>query len=82
MGRAVSYLNDVHDNVGQTGSGIPGGGIVLMSGDMFGAGPPTATPSGRTGSRAIAEDIDGDGSGTGNTVGGNTCTTTNLTGAC
>ncbi len=76
-------LNSVRDNLAQTGSSITGGGIVLLDGAMFGAAAPTGNSvrlnwlSGNT-----PNDIFGDGTGTANTVSGNTCTTTNLTGAC
>jgi len=79
----VVALNDVRGNVEQTGSGITGGGIVLLDGKMFGAPAPTGNSirlnwlSGNT-----PHDINGDGTGTTNTVSGNTCTITNLTGAC
>jgi len=79
----VVTLNDVRDNVAQAGSGITGGGIVLLDGAMFGAAAPTGNSirlnwlSGN-----MPNDIYGDGTGTLNTVSGNTCTTTNLVGAC
>jgi parallel beta-helix repeat protein len=79
----VVALNDVRGNVEQTGSAITGGGIVLLDGAMFGTLPPTGNSirlnwlSGNT-----PNDIDGDGTGTTNTVSGNTCTATNLIGAC
>ncbi len=79
----VIALNDVRGNVEQAGSGLPGGGIVVLDGKMFGTLPPTGNSirlnslSGNTPS-----DIFGDGTGSGNTVSGNSCTTTSLTGAC
>ena len=79
----VVALNDVRNNVAQTGSGISGGGIVLLDGAMFGVGAPTGNTvrlnwlSGNT-----PNDIYGDGTGSTNTISGNVCTTTNLTGAC
>ena len=79
----VVALNDVRGNLAQTGSGITGGGIVLLDGKMFGAGTPSGNSirlnwlSGNT-----PNDIFGDGTGTLNTISGNTCTITNLTGAC
>ncbi len=79
----VVALNDVRGNVEQTGSGITGGGIVLLDGKMFLAGTPSGNSirlnwlSGNT-----LNDIYGDGTGTANTVSGNTCAVTNLTGAC
>jgi hypothetical protein len=80
----VVALNDVRDNVSQAGSAFPGGGgIMLLNGAMFGAAAPTGNSvrlnwlSGNT-----PNDIFGDGTGTLNTVSGNTCTVTNLTGAC
>ena len=59
------------------------GGIVLLDGAMFGAAAPTGNSirlnwlSGN-----MPNDIYGDGTGTLNTVSGNTCTTTSLVGAC
>jgi parallel beta-helix repeat protein len=79
----VIALNDVRGNVEQAGSGLPGGGIVVLDGKMFGTLPPTGNSirlnwlSGNT-----PYDINGDGTGTANTASGNSCTTTNLTGAC
>jgi hypothetical protein len=79
----VVALNDVRDNVAQAGTGITGGGIVLLDGTMFGAGAPTGNSirlnwlSGNT-----PNDIYGDGTGTGNVVSGNACTITNLVAAC
>jgi hypothetical protein len=79
----VVALNDVRGNVEQTGSAITGGGIVLLDGKMFGTLPPTGNSirlnwlSGNT-----PNDIYGDGTGTLNSVSGNTCTITNLVGAC
>jgi parallel beta-helix repeat protein len=76
-------LNDVRDNVAQAGTGITGGGIVLLEAAIFGAGAPTGNSirlnwlSGNT-----PNDIYGDGTGTGNTVSGNICTKTNLVSAC
>jgi hypothetical protein len=70
-------------NVEQAGSAITGGGIVLLDGKMFGATAPTGNTirlnrlSGNT-----PNDIYGDGTGTGNTVSGNTCTKSSLPGAC
>ena len=64
-----------------SGSAIPGGGIVLLDGAIFGAGAPTGDSvqlnrlSGNT-----PFDIYGDGSGSLNTVSGNSCHTTNLGG--
>jgi nitrous oxidase accessory protein NosD len=78
----IVALNDVRDNVEQAGSGITGGGIVILDGKLFGTGVPTGNSirlnwlSGNT-----PYDINGDGTGT-NTISGNSCTTTNLTGAC
>jgi hypothetical protein len=79
----VIALNDVRDNVEQAGSGITGGGIVVLDGKMFGGAAPTGdsirlnSASGNT-----PNDIYGDGTGTTNTISSNTCTTTNVTGAC
>lgn len=79
----VVELNDVRDNVEQAGSGIAGGGIVLLDGKMFGAGVPTGnTIKLNRLSGNAPNDIHGDGTGTGNTVSGNSCTKSNLTGAC
>ncbi len=79
----VIALNDVRGNVEQSGSGITGGGIVLLDGAMFGAGPPTGN-SIRLNWLTFngPNDIYGDGTGTLNAAAGNICTTTNLTGAC
>ena len=79
----IVALNDVRGNVEQAGSGLPGGGIVLLDGKAFGAAAPTGNSvrlNWLTGNTSY--DINGDGTGTTNTVSGNTCTTTNLTGAC
>jgi hypothetical protein len=79
----VVTLNDVRENVEQAGSGITGGGIVLLDGKMFGAAAPTGDTirlnslSGNT-----PNDIYGDGTGTANTISGNACTKSNLVGAC
>jgi hypothetical protein len=73
--------NVVRNN--RTQAAFPGGGIVLLNGDIFGAAAPTGNSirqnrlSGNT-----PFDIYGDGSGASNTVSGNSCHTTNLTGAC
>ena len=78
----VIALNDVRGNVERAGSALPGGGIVILDGKGFGTLPPTGNSirlnwlTGNT-----SNDIYGDGTGT-NTISGNTCTTTNLTGAC
>jgi parallel beta-helix repeat protein len=79
----VIALNDVQGNVERAGSGLPGGGIVVLDGKAFGSAAPTGNSirlNWLTGNTPY--DINGDGSGTGNTVSGNTCTATNLTGAC
>jgi len=79
----VVALNDVRGNLAQTGSTITGGGIVLLDGALFHAGTPSGNSirlnwlSGNT-----PNDIFGDGTGTLNTISGNACTITNLTGAC
>jgi hypothetical protein len=79
----VVPLNDVRDNVAQTGSAFPGGGIVLLDGAMFGAAPPSGNSVRLNWLTLNApNDISGDGTGTGNTVSGNTCTLTNLADAC
>jgi hypothetical protein len=79
----VVALNDIRNNLAVAGSAFPdGGGILLLDGAAFGAGAPSGNSirlnwlSGNT-----PNDIFGDGTGL-NTVSGNTCTTTNLTGAC
>jgi phage terminase large subunit-like protein len=56
---------------------------VILDGAIFGAGLPSGN-SVRLNwlSANTPNDIYGDGTGTTNTVSGNTCTTTNLTGAC
>ena len=76
-------LNLVRNNDAQANSALPGGGIVLFDTTAFGGG----TPTGNTVQRNVlsgndANDINGDGSGTGNTISGNTCTNTNVVGAC
>jgi hypothetical protein len=79
----VIALNDVQGNVEQAGSSIPGGGIVLLDAKMFGAGVPIGNSirlNWLTGNTSF--DINGDGTGTANTISGNTCTATNVTGAC
>jgi hypothetical protein len=74
--------NVVRNNRTQAGSAFPGGGIVMLDA-IFGGDPPTGNSirqnrlSGNT-----PFDIYGDGSGASNTVSGNSCHTTNLTGAC
>ena len=79
----VVALNDVRGNVEQTGSGITGGGIVILDGAMFGAAPPSGNSIRLNWLTLNApSDIYGDGTGTANTVSGNTCTITNLAGAC
>ena len=76
-------LNDVRDNVAQTGSAIQGGGIVLLDGTPMKAAAPTGdTIRLNRLSGNAPDDIYGDGTGTGNTVSGNACTKSNLTGAC
>ncbi len=79
----IVALNDVEGNVSQTGSSITGGGVLMLDGAMFGAAAPTGN-SIRLNSLSgnLPNDISGDGSGTGNIVSGNSCTTTSLTGAC
>jgi hypothetical protein len=82
----VVALNDVRGNVEQTGSAITGGGIVLLDGKMFGTLPPTGNSirlnwlSANTPNDIFGDLISGVLIGTANTVSGNTCTTTNLTG--
>ena len=80
----IVALNDVRANVSQAGSIISdGGGIVLLDGKLFGAAAPTGNTiqlNRLTGNGP--NDLFGDGSGTANTISGNACTTSNLTGAC
>lgn len=73
----VVALNDVRGNVEQAGSGITGGGIVLLDGAMFGVGAPTGN-SVRLNWLSFngPRDIFGDGTGTLNTAAGNVCSTT------
>ncbi len=83
----VVALNDVRDNVAQTGSAFPGGGIVIATLGATTASPASLVPTGNSVrlnwlSGNTPNDIYGDGTGTTNTISGNTCTTTNLTGAC
>lgn len=79
----VVALNDIRDNQSQPGSGITGAGIVILDGAVFG-GPAPSGNSVRLNSLSgnTPNDIYGDGTGTANTVSGNTCKTTNLAGAC
>lgn len=79
----VVALNDIRDNQSQPGSSITGGGIVILDGAVFG-GPAPSGNSVRLNSLSgnTPNDIHGDGTGTANTVSGNTCKTTNLAGAC
>ena len=79
----VVALNDVRGNLAQAGSGITGGGIVVVDGAIFGAGVPSGN-SVRLNwlSANTPNDIYGDGTGTANIASGNICTSTNLTGAC
>ena len=84
---AVVALNDVEGNVAQAGSAFPGGGIVVATLGATSASPASLAPTGNSArlnwlSGNTPNDISGDGTGTTNTAGGNTCTTTNLTGAC
>jgi len=79
----VVSLNDVEGNASQAGSAITGGGILLLDGKLFGGPAPTGNSirlNSATGN--TPNDIYGDGTGTGNTISGNTCTKTNLPGAC
>jgi hypothetical protein len=79
----VVALNDVRNNLLVAGSGISGGGIVLLDGAMFGAAPPSGNSVRLNWLTLNApNDISGDGTGTLNTISGNTCTITNLAGAC
>lgn len=79
--------NDVRGNRAQTGSAIHGGGIVILTAAATGGSPGSPAPTGNSIlSNHLAGnapfDIYGDDTGTDNTVRGNSCTTTNLTGAC
>ena len=83
----VVALNDVEGNVAQAGSVFPGGGIVIATLGATSASPASLAPTGNSVrlnwlSGNTPNDIDGDGTGTTNTVSGNSCSTTNLTGAC
>jgi nitrous oxidase accessory protein NosD len=76
-------VNLIRNNDAQQGSGLPGGGIVLLDTSGFGGGP----PDGITVQRNVLagndpSDVNGDGTGTGLAISGNTCGTTNVTGAC
>ena len=83
----VVALNDVEGNVAQAGSAFPGGGIAIATLGATSASPASLAPTGNSVrlnrlSGNTPNDIYGDGTGTGNTAGGNSCTPTNLTGAC
>ena len=83
--RGAEHRRRAQRRPGQRGADrqrIPGGGIVLLDGR-----PDAAAPTGNSIrlnrlSGNPPNDIYGDGTGTTNTISGNTCTATNLTGAC
>lgn len=76
-------LNRIRQNRSQAGSAFPGGGIVMLDGASFGAAAPTGNSIQLNRlSRNKPYDIFGDGSGSANTVSGNSCQSTNLVGAC
>jgi len=77
--------NDVRGNRAQVGSAFPGGGIVIATLAATGGGPGSPLPTGNSVrsnylSGNAPFDISGDGTGSGNTVIGNSCHTTNLSG--
>ena len=79
--------NDVRGNRARAGSAIPGGGIVIVTVAATDVSPGSPAPTGNSIrlnqlSGNTPYDIYGDGSGASNTVSGNSCHTTNLTGAC
>lgn len=80
--------NQVRNNRAQSGSAIHGGGIVIVTLEANpGVNPASNSPTGNSVQRNELSgntpfDIHGDGSGASNTVSGNSCHTTNLTGAC
>ncbi len=79
--KVVVARNEVSQNHAQAGSELPGGGILLQDGAIFGASAPTGnTVSANRLSRNTPFDISGDGSGSGNTVTGNSCLATNIGG--
>jgi len=79
----VVVANLVRNNVGQQGSGIPGGGIVVLDTTNFGGGAPTGnTVRANALSGNTPNDLMSDGAGTGNTFSSNSCTTSTPPGSC
>jgi hypothetical protein len=79
----VVSLNDVGGNMSQDGSFAPGGGIVLYDGTAFGGTPPAGNSIRlNVASGNSPNDIFGDGSGSGNTISGNSCTIASPASAC
>jgi len=83
----VVALNDVRDNVAQTGSAFPGGGIAIGTLEATPLSPASPLPTGNSVrlnqlSGNAPNDIFSDSTGAGNTVSANSCTTWNLPGAC
>jgi hypothetical protein len=80
--------NDVRNNRARAGSAIPGGGIVIATlAEKADTNPASNAPTGNSVRRNQLSgntpfDIYGDGTGSANTVSGNSCHTTNLGGAC
>ena len=77
--------NDVRGNRAQAGSAIHGGGIVILTAAATAMGPGSPAPTGNSVrsnhlSGNAPFDIYGDGTGSANTVRGNSCHTTNLGG--
>ena len=79
----VVSLNDVEGNVSQVGSFVDGGGIVLYDGTAFGGTPPAGNSIRlNVASGNGPNDVFGDGSGSGNTISGNSCTIASPASAC
>jgi len=77
--------NDVRDNYAQEGSAYPGGGIVIATVGASGDDPGSPAPVGNAIllnelSGNTPYDIFADGTGSSNTVSGNTCGTTDIGG--
>ena len=79
----VVSLNDVEGNVSHDGSFALGGGIVLYNGIDFGGTPPAGNSIRlNVASGNGPNDIFYDGSGSGNTISGNSCTIASPASAC
>jgi hypothetical protein len=76
-------FNLVSGNIQQPGSGLPGGGILLVDGGVAGGAAPTNdTVTGNNLSDNQPQDLLYDGSGSGNSLTGNLCTTSTPAGLC